>query len=31
VVAIAFSPDGRSFATANFEGVLKVWDAVKGK
>jgi WD40 repeat protein len=31
VCAIAFSADGRSFATASGDGVIKVWDAVKGK
>jgi RNA polymerase sigma factor (sigma-70 family) len=30
VCAIAISPDGRSFATASGDNVIKVWDAVKG-
>jgi WD40 repeat protein len=29
--AIAFTPDGRSFATGSGHGTIKVWDAVKGK
>jgi RNA polymerase sigma factor (sigma-70 family) len=31
VWAIAFSPDGRSFATGSGDGVIKVWDAVERK
>jgi RNA polymerase sigma factor (sigma-70 family) len=31
VCAIAFSADGRSFATASGDGLIKVWDAVKRK
>jgi RNA polymerase sigma factor (sigma-70 family) len=31
VVAIAFRADGRSFATASGDGIIKVWDAATGK
>jgi RNA polymerase sigma factor (sigma-70 family) len=31
VCAIAFSRDGRSLATANGDGIIKVWDAVRRK
>jgi len=31
VWAIAFTADGRSFATGSGDGVIKVWDPVKGK
>jgi hypothetical protein len=31
VVAIAFRADGRSFATGSGDGIIKVWDAAKGR
>jgi len=31
VTSVAYSPDGRAFATASVDGQLKVWDAASGR